>query len=103
MRKLRIAAILIFIGLLSLSGARAAAGDAPEAWQKEFEAVCSQTQDAMGFTPQQLQTLVHRCDALVPQIEKLDDVRKRVFLPRLRQCRGVFTYVLESKNESGSK
>src|SRR6266508_3698944 len=103
MGKLRIAALVLFIGLLSLSGSRAAAGDAPEAWQKEFEEVCSQTQEAMGFTPNQLQGLVRRCDALVPQIEKLDDVRKRVYLPRLRQCRGVFSYVLESKNESGKK
>jgi Spy/CpxP family protein refolding chaperone len=103
MGKLRIAAILMFVGLLSLSGIMAAASDAPEAWQKEFEEVCSQTQDAMGFTPHQLEGLVRRCDALVPQIEKLDDVHKRVYLPRLRQCRGVFSYVLESKNEPGKK
>ena len=103
MGKIRIAAIIVFVGLLSLAGATAVASDAPEPWQKEFEEVCSQTQDAMGFTPHQLESLIHRCDALVPQIEKLDDVRKRVYLPRLRQCRGVFTYVLESKNESGSK
>ena len=102
MRKHRIAAILIF-GLLALPCTRAAASDAQEPWQKEFEEVCSQTQDAMTFSPRQLESLVHRCDALVPQIEKLDDVRKRVYLPRLRQCRGVFTYVLESKTETGSK
>ena len=100
MRKLRIIVLVIFIGMISLSGARAAGNDAPDAWQKEFEEICSQTQDAMTFTPNQLQSLVHRCDALAPQIEKLDDVRKRVYLSRLRQCRGVFTYVLESKNDT---
>ena len=73
---------------------------APEGWQKEFEEICSQTQDAMAFTPHQLEALVQRCDALAPRIEKLDDVRRKVFLPRLRQCRGVFTYVLESKNDN---
>jgi hypothetical protein len=100
MRKLRAILLVVFLGMLSLSGVRAAANDAPEAWQKEFEEICSQTQDAMAFTPIQLQSLVHRCDVLAPRIEKLDDVRKRVYLSRLRQCRGVFTYVLESKNDA---
>jgi hypothetical protein len=104
MGKLKIAAIVMFVAVLS--GATAAGapgpGGAPESWQKEFEEICSQTQDAMAFTPRQLQSLVHRCDALAPQIEKLDDVRKRVYLPRLRQCRGVFTYVLQSKSDESA-
>ena len=100
MGKLRIIALFIFAGMLSLSGAGAAENDTVEPWQKEFEEICSQTQDAMAFTPNQLQSLVRRCDALAPQVEKLDDVRKRVYLSRLRQCRGVFTYVLESKNDT---
>ena len=101
MGKLRIAALVMFVAILSGSTAAGAPGSgAPEGWQTEFEEICSQTQDAMGFTPRQLESLVHRCDVLAPQIEKLDDVRKRVYLPRLRQCRGVFTYVLQSKSDA---
>jgi hypothetical protein len=108
MGKARLAAILFFIGLLALyavcaigqpvsSGSETA--KAPEGWQKEFDEVCAKTQDAMIFSAEELKVLVKRCDALEPQIEKLDDTRRKVYLKRLKQCRGLFAYVLESKNK----
>ena len=74
-----------------------------EAWQKEFDDICSKTQDAMTFSVDELKALVKRCDALVPRLEKLDETRKKVYLRRLKQCRGLFEYVLESKQESQPK
>lgn len=94
--------ILILLALLVWPGAlvtAASATDATEGWQKEFEEVCSQTQDAAQFNARELKALVQRCDALAPQIEKLDDTHRKVYGTRLRQCRGVFTYVLESKGD----
>ena len=44
-----------------------------------------------------LAALIQRCDVLVPQIEKLDDTWKKVYMGRLRMCRGLYAYVLESK------
>jgi hypothetical protein len=70
---------------------------AQETWQKEFDDVCSKTQDAMSFSQEELASLISRCDALRPQIEKLDETRKRVFLGRLRMCRGLYAYVLDAK------
>ena len=72
---------------------------ATENWQKEFEDVCSKTQDAMVFSEDQLKSLIARCDAIEPQIKKLDETRMKVYLKRLRQCRGLFAYVLESKQK----
>jgi hypothetical protein len=86
-------------GAQKSSSANASAATANEGWQKEFEEVCSKTQDAMTFAVEQLRDIVQRCDALEPQIEKLDETRKKVYLKRLRQCRGVFAYVLESKQK----
>lgn len=81
------------------SGQQVAQKSAPahETWQKEFDHVCSTTQDAMSFSEEELAKLVERCDALLPQIEKLDETRKKVYLGRLRMCRGLYAYVLESK------
>jgi hypothetical protein len=45
-----------------------------------------------------LKSLIQRCDTLEPKIEKLDDTRRKVYLRRLKQCRGLYAYVLESKN-----
>jgi hypothetical protein len=68
-----------------------------EGWQKEFDDICSRTQDAMTFSIEELTALVQRCDALPPQMEKLDDTRKKVYKGRLRMCRGLYAYVLDSK------
>jgi hypothetical protein len=69
-----------------------------EGWQKEFDEACSKTTDAMSLSSDELHVLVQRCDALVPRIEKLDETRRKVYLRRLGQCRGLYAYVLESKN-----
>jgi hypothetical protein len=51
----------------------------------------------MSFSEEDLASLVQRCDALAPQIEKLDETRRKVYLGRLHMCRGLYAYVLESK------
>jgi TolA-binding protein len=76
---------------------------APEAWRKEFDDVCSKTQDAMTFSQDELTDLIRRCDALLPQIEKLDESRKKVYTGRLRMCRGLYAYVLDAKNLDSKK
>jgi hypothetical protein len=98
-------AVMLLVGLTAPCGVRAVGGpqsasqadQAKEAWQKEFDAVCSKTQDAMTFTEDELTDLIRRCDALVPRIEKLDESRRKVYLGRLAKCRGLYAYVLESK------
>ena len=69
-----------------------------EAWQQEFDQVCGKTQDAMSLTVDELKSLVVRCDTLEPKIEKLDETRRKVYQRRLKQCRGLYAYVLESKS-----
>jgi len=51
----------------------------------------------MTLSVEELTALLQRCDALLPEIEKLDDTRKKVFGGRLQRCRGLYVYVLDSK------
>jgi hypothetical protein len=104
--KTAILTVLLLMGLVGLSALRAlgepqsSAGQAEppkESWQKEFDDVCSKTQDAMTFSQEELADLIRRCDALRPKLEKLDATRKKVYLERLRMCRGLYAYVLDSK------
>jgi hypothetical protein len=106
--KTTIIAVLLFLGLAAFCGVRAAgapqssaapANPAQETWRKEFDDVCGKTQDAMAFTPEELTDLIRRCDGLLPQIEKLDESRKKVYLVRLRMCRGLYAYVLDEKKK----
>ncbi len=96
-------AVVLITGLAGFSSTRAFGEPASpaarerEAWQKEFDEICSRTQDAMSLSQEELATLIQRADALLPQIEKLDETRKKVYMGRLRMCRGLYEYVLESK------
>ncbi len=72
---------------------------AQDDWKNEFDDVCSKTQDAMTFSAGELKNLIARCDKLKPQIEKLDETQRKVFLKRLQYCRELFFFVLESKEK----
>ncbi len=97
---------VLIVALAGLGGVRAVGGssisaaEAPSAqggWQAEFDDVCSKTQDAMSLSAEELTVLIQRCDSLAPEIEKLDATRKTVFMGRLKRCRGLYAYVLDSK------
>ena len=71
--------------------------DAQDEWKTEFETVCARTQDAAGMGADELKNLVERCDKLKPRIEKLDETQRKVYLKRLKMCRDLYAFVLETK------
>jgi hypothetical protein len=82
----------------------AAAGPAPaeradEGWRAEFEAICAKTQDAMALSAEELRRLVERADALLPALERLPETERKVFTRRLRACRDLYAFVLETKEK----
>ena len=109
--KTTITTVLLFLGLAAFSGLlalgapqspAAPTNPAEETWRKEFDDVCGKTQDAMTFSTEELTDLIRRCDALRPQIEKtakLNETGKKVYLGRLRMCRGLYAYVLDEKRK----
>ena len=72
---------------------------AQEDWKSDFETVCSKTQDAMLFSPEELKKLIARCDALQPVIERLDESQRKVYGKRLKLCRDLLVFVLDSKEK----
>ncbi len=78
---------------------RPAIAHAQEDWKKEFEEVCSKTQDAMLLGTDELKNLVERCDKLRPRVETLEEPARKVYLKRLQLCRDLFSFVLESKQK----
>ena len=72
---------------------------AQEDWRKEFEDVCSKTQDAMVIPSDELKNLVDRCDRLKPRVEKLDESQRKVYLKRLQLCRDLYFFVLENREK----
>ena len=75
------------------------AAHALEEWEKSMHEVCGKTQDAMGYSREELHGLIARCDAVIPLVEQLDEPEKTIALKRLKMCRELFVFVLESKEK----
>ena len=69
----------------------------PEDWRVEFEVVCGTTDASMSFTAEQLTDLVARCDKLAERIGAEEETVRRVYLRRLKMCRDLLVFVLDSK------
>jgi len=72
---------------------------AQDDWKNEFDDVCSKTQDAVTFSPDELRNLIARCNRLKPLIGELDETQRKVLLKRLQFCRDLFFFELESKEK----
>ncbi len=66
-------------------------------FKHEFEDICSQTSEAEYLAIEELNILIVRCDKLRTLIEKEGDPERTIYLKRLRMCKDLFVYVLESK------
>jgi len=70
-----------------------------EDWRREFEEICSKTENAMTFSAEELRGLVDRCDALKSRVEKLDEPQRKITLKRLQMCRDLYAFVFEMKEK----
>jgi len=70
-----------------------------EDWRKEFDEICSKTENAMAFGVEELRHLVDRCDALKSRIEMLDEPERKITLRRLQMCRDLYAFVFETKEK----
>lgn len=86
-----------------VAGDLVAAARADEAWKDEFAQVCAKTQDAMTLSTPELEALVARCDKLRPVVEKLDEPLRKVYSRRLKGCRDLYQFVLDSRAPGAAK
>ena len=95
----RVASLVAATGLLlTLLAAGSAGAQEPVDWRVEFEAVCGTTAASMSFTVEELTSLIARCDKLAEWIGAEEETVRRVYLRRLKMCRDLLVFVLESKD-----
>jgi hypothetical protein len=89
----------IVLCLFLLTSALAMTGQANDdaAWKKEFERICAQTEIATSLTTDQLRQLISDSDELLAQLTGLDDPWAKIYIFRIKKCRGLFEYTLEWK------
>jgi hypothetical protein len=70
---------------------------AQEDWKTEFDTICAKTNDPLTLSKAEVKDLIERCNKLQLRIEKLDESTAKVYMKRLRMCRDLFVFVLESE------
>ncbi|MBI1922281.1 MAG: hypothetical protein HYS23_14495 [Geobacter sp.] len=95
-----LAATAVFMHVVDGSGGVSQSTEAwaEENWKGEFDDICSKTDGAMESAKEELQILITRCDKLKPQLEKLDEAPRKVYMKRLKMAHDLYQYVLDSKN-----
>jgi hypothetical protein len=85
-------AVMILLAL-TLVSAPAAAGN----WKDSFDDICSKTQSSDTLSVKDLSLLIERSDKLMPEIQASDDPSKKIYLQRLKKCRALFEFMIDSK------
>ncbi len=93
------AVCFLLLGIVQVQPLRSFVVYAQDDWKAEFEDVCSKTEDPMALSTEEIRSLIDRCDKLKPRIEKLEESAAKVYLKRLKMCRDLFAFVLESKTK----
>jgi hypothetical protein len=73
---------------------------AAEAWKDAFEDVCSQVDASQTLSIKELEALIERADKLLPEIQKSEDPAKKNYLKRLKSCRSMFEFSIDSKKSA---
>jgi hypothetical protein len=89
-------AAIAVIALAALSPAAAA-----ENWKAAFDDVCGNVQNAESMSEKEISAMVEKADKLLPVIQASDDPARKVYLTRLKKCRGVYEFMLDTKKGSG--
>ncbi len=74
---------------------------AEESWKEAFDDVCGKVQFADNLTTQEIAALIEKADKILPEIEKSDDPGKKIYLLRLKKCRALYEFMIESRKSAG--
>ena len=69
-------------------------------WKDAFDEICSKTQASDSLSVKELTSLIERSDKLVPEIQASDDPSKKIYLMRLKKCKALFEFMIDSKKGS---
>ncbi len=88
--------IACFIGMTAV-----AAVSAEERWKAAFDEICGKVQNADSLSNQEIAALIEKADKLMPEIQRSEDPAKKVFLQRLKKCRNMYDFMLETRQSGG--
>jgi hypothetical protein len=90
----------VFIVACLLTLAAVSATHAQESWKPAFEDICWKVQETDNLSIAELTTLIEKADKLMPVIQASDSPSKKVYLLRLKKCRALFEFIIDTKKSS---
>jgi hypothetical protein len=72
---------------------------AEDSWKPAFEEICSKVQATDNLSPAELTALMEKADKLLPVIQASDSPSKKVYVQRLKKCRSLFEFIIDSKKK----
>ena len=73
---------------------------AQDNWKPAFEEICSKVQATDTLSTAEITALIERADKLVPVIQASDSPSKKVYVMRLKKCRSLFEFIIDTKKSS---
>jgi len=89
-----------FIAACLLTLATVSATAAQDSWKPSFEEICSKVQATDTLSTTEITALIEKADKLVPVIQASDSPSKKVYVMRLKKCRSLFEFILDTKKSS---
>lgn len=86
-----------FIIACLLTLATVSAVYAQDSWKPSFEEICSKVQATDNLSAAELAALIEKADKLMPVIQASDSPSKKVYMLRLKKCRSLFEFIIETK------
>jgi hypothetical protein len=86
-----------FIVACLLTLAMVSAAPAQESWKPSFEEICSKVQATDNLSTAELAALIEKADKLLPVIQASDSPSKKVYVLRLKKCRSLFEFIIDTK------
>ena len=87
-----IVAMALFASLLALPSA----AGAQDQWKEEFKRICSYTYASNTLSDEEIETLIKHSDVLIEKLKALDAPEAKVYIFRLKKCRNMYRYIIDT-------
>ncbi len=87
--------------LCILFAAAALSVSAAEPWKATFDEICGKVQGADSLSDRELTAMIEKADKILPEIQRSDDPAKKVYLQRLKKCRNLYEFMLDTRKSGG--
>ncbi len=68
-----------------------------EAWKSSFDDICSKVDASGTMSVAELSGMVERLEKLAPEIAASGDPSKKIYLQRLKKCKAMYQFMIDSK------